>query len=458
MRLLRPLQFVYPPFDFLEDERVQDELIRGGVRDLMLVFGHLFDDRPNSDAPECHSRSQGRFVKDYFATPRRGTMVPTPFAPTPELYSGLGCTPPELPSGLEGKSERLGAVIEQLANKEVRVCIFGYLGHGSDGTPTWESDEARQAHRWDYVEARVRDFVLHFPALSGFVSDGPGFGYEITPGFTGGGPLTFALLPTDADALAVAADLGADLAAMQAASDRLSDRLRGLSPAQVDLFLESELGIFDGIDLLMEDDDVVDLLRFKTTATERNVGAMNRAIKAVDPRLEYGISPRLPCFATFQGCNFRRLSRITDYIQSKHYLWTGGRDGFRGTLARYLQTLREWNPELDDARCEALMGRLLGIELPEDYRIADFDRPAPRSFFGKVVYHESRKMLFRIGDPERISPFVGLEHGGSPWMTADELDLLFEAMVDAGLTRYTYYCLNDISDEIWEVMTRFTAD
>ena len=43
-------------------------------------------------------------------------------------------------------------------------------------------------------------------------------------------------------------------------------------------------------------------------------------------------------------------------------------------------------------------------------------------------------------------------------MTSAELDLLFQAMVDAGLKRFTYYCLNDVTDEIWEVMTRFTAD
>ena len=458
MQRLRPLPFVYPPFDFLEDERVQDELIDGGVRDLMLVFGHLFDDRPSPEAPLYAGRTQGRFVRDYFATPRRGTMVPAAFRATPELYAGLGATPPELPPGLDHKSERLGALIAQLSGKGVRVCVFGYVGSGPDGPATWDSEEASRAHRWEYMEARIRDFMLHFPSLDGFVTDGPGFGYEITPGFTGGGPLTFAPLPTDAEARAVAADLGADLATMQAASDRLRDHLCGLTPPQVDLFLDAELGVFDGIDLFMEDDAVVDLLRFKTAATERNVGAIYRAIKAVDARLEYGICPRLPCFATFQGCNFRRLSRITDYIQSKHYLWMGGRDGFRGTLARYQQTLREWNPELDDARIEALMGRLLGVQLPPDYRIADFDRQAPASFFEEVVYHESRKMLFRIGDPERISPFVGLEHGGSPWMPAEELELLFQAMVDAGLTRFTYYVLNDITDEIWEVMTRVTAD
>ena len=98
------------------------------------------------------------------------------------------------------------------------------------------------------------------------------------------------------------------------------------------------------------------------------------------------------------------------------------------------------------------------MEIPQDYRIADFEHPAPWSFFEKIVYRESRKMLFRVGDPDRISPFVGLEHGGSPWMTAEELDFTFQAMVDAGLRRFTYYCLNDVTDEIWEVMTRYTAD
>ena len=39
-----------------------------------------------------------------------------------------------------------------------------------------------------------------------------------------------------------------------------------------------------------------------------------------------------------------------------------------------------------------------------------------------------------------------------------ELGLLFQAMVDAGLTRFTYYCLSDISDEIWKVTTGFTAE
>ena len=41
----------------------------------------------------------------------------------------------------------------------------------------------------------------------------------------------------------------------------------------------------------------------------------------------------------------------------------------------------------------------------------DFEQPAPKDFFDEVVYSESKKMLFRVGDADRISPFLGLEHG-----------------------------------------------
>lgn len=66
-------------------------------------------------------------------------------------------------------------------------------------------------------------------------------------------------------------------------------------------------------------------------------------------------------------------------------------------------------------------------------------------------------MLLRVGDPEKISPFVGLEHEGV-WLSAEELRHLLQAMVDAGLTRFTYYVLNTISNDVWDVITEFTAD
>ena len=49
MQRLRPLLFVFPPFDFLEDERIQDELLAGGVRDLLFAWGKLYDERIRKD-------------------------------------------------------------------------------------------------------------------------------------------------------------------------------------------------------------------------------------------------------------------------------------------------------------------------------------------------------------------------------------------------------------------------
>lgn len=458
MQRLRPLMFVFPPFDFLEDERVQRELLAGGVRDLLFAWGKLYDERLEEDDARLtlNYTTRGRFVDRFFAAAPRGRSVAPAFPATPELYEGLGATPPEFAPHLEGKAKRLATLTEHLSASGFRVYYFGYIGAGPDGPATWISEDAKRAHTWDYVEARYRDFCLHYPSIAGFVTDGPGFGYEITPNFRHGGQL-FAPLPTDPDHQAIANDLGVDLGKMQLAADRVQGLLHGLTPAQVDLFLDAEQGVFDAIDLLLEDPALLDVLRFKTAVVDHQIGAHNRSIKAIDSRLEYGICPRLPGFATMQGVNFRRLSRITDFIQSKHYLWMHGFDGFRGTLFRYKQTLREWNPDLDDARIEALIFRLLGVQLPTSYGIADFDRPAPKEFFDEVVYRESRKMLLRIGNPQKVSPFVGLEHEGI-WLNAEEIRHLLQAMVDAGLSRFTYYVLNTITDDVWKVLTEFTAE
>jgi len=458
MQRLRPLMFVFPPFDILEDEGIQQELLAGGVRDLLFAWGRLYDEQVDEDDARLtlNFTTRGRFVDRFFARSPRGRSVAPAFRASPELYEGLGATPPEFAPHLDGKAERLATLTEKLSASGFRIYYFGYIGAGPDGPATWTSEEAKREHAWDYVAARYRDFCLHYPSIAGFVTDGPGFGYEITPNFRHGGQL-FAPLPTDPEHQAIANNLGVDFGAMQAAADTVQGLLHGLTPAKVDLFLEAEQGVLDAIDLLLEEPAVLDVLRFKTAVIDYQIGSHNKAIKAVDPRLEYGICPRLPGFATMQGVNFRRLSRITDFIQSKHYLWMHGFDGFRGTLHRYKRTLQEWNPELDDARIEALIFRLIGVHLPASYGIADFDRPAPKAFFDDVVYRESRKMLLRIGDTQKISPFVGLEHEGT-LLNADELRNLLQAMVDAGLSRFTYYVLNTITDDVWKVLTEFTAE
>ncbi|HEX5418142.1 MAG TPA: hypothetical protein VFZ25_21000, partial [Chloroflexota bacterium] len=250
MPRLRPLMFVFPPFDFLEDERVQEELLAGGVRDLLFTWGRLYDEQADENDARLtlNVATRGRFVDRFFAAHPRGRSVAPAFPATPDLYAGLGATPPEFAPHLEGKARRLATLTEQMSARGFHIYYFGYLGAGPDGPATWVSEEAKRAHLWDYVAARYRDFCLHFPSIAGFVTDGPGFGYEITPGFRHGGQL-FAPLPTDPDHQAIANRLGVDFDAMQAAADRVEGLLHGLTPARVDLFLEAEQGVFDAIDL-----------------------------------------------------------------------------------------------------------------------------------------------------------------------------------------------------------------
>jgi hypothetical protein len=439
---------------FDEYERPPAAAPAGGSRADEGNWWSFFEDRPARDNPVVTGPyASGRFVRPYYATPRRGRLVP-PFHPTRELYDGLGVVPPDLPAGLEAKAERMQRLVAGLSARGMRVYTFG----SSDGPERWLEQEPYCINnpRYDqYIGARLHDYYLHFPSIAGCVTDGPGFGYEITPGFRGGGQLCAPLCKC-AHCQAKASALGADLDAMERATRRAQQALHGLTPAQVSLFLESQQGVFDGIDLLFEDAALVDLLRFKTASVEGSIARIYRAVKAASPGLQYGICPRLPCFATMQGCNFRRLAQVTDFIQPKHYLWMDGFDGFRGTLARYRQTLREWNPLLDDTLLEALILRLLGVSLPDGYHIDDFSRAAPQSFFQEVVHRESRKMLQRIGDAKRISPFVGLEHSGI-WLTPEELRFTLRSIAEAGLTRFTYFILNSIDDDIWRVITEFTA-
>jgi len=102
-----------------------------------------------------------------------------------------------------------------------------------------------------------------------------------------------------------------------------------------------------------------------------------------------------------------------------------------------------------------LIFKIFGFRMPEGYTLSEYEKPSPKEFFYGVVYTESKKMLQRIGDVEKVSPFIGLEHGGV-WLNAQELRYLLEAMEDAGLTRFTYYVFNTITDGIWDVITDFT--
>ena len=53
-------------------------------------------------------------------------------------------------------------------------------------------------------------------------------------------------------------------------------------------------------------------------------------------------------FSGLCGYDYARLADCLDLVLPKHYFWHRGFDRMYGTVARYVQTLCEWNPGLSE--------------------------------------------------------------------------------------------------------------
>src|SRR5689334_400786 len=77
-----------------------------------------------------------------------------------------------------------------------------------------------------------------------------------------------------------------------------------------------------------------------------------------------------------------------------------GRGWSYGTIARWVETLGEWNPSLSEQDCFAAVQCWFGLKLPGVKSLADLDEKGfPDEFFSEVVYSETRRALDAVGDP-----------------------------------------------------------
>ena len=60
------------------------------------------------------------------------------------------------------------------------------------------------------------------------------------------------------------------------------------------------------------------------------------------------MGPRSAAFAPLCGYDFAALAGFIDVLLPKHYFWHRGFDGLYGTVARYVETLCAWNPEMSE--------------------------------------------------------------------------------------------------------------
>jgi hypothetical protein len=145
-----------------------------------------------------------------------------------------------------------------------------------------------------------------------------------------------------------------------------------------------------------------------------------------------------------------------DYIFPKLYFWNRGFDGMYGTIARWVEKISEWNPQLSERDCFAVVKAWFGLELPGIHSLADMDQVGfPEEFFSQVVYSETKRALVAIGDDNKVICWVSSgrhPHAGDP-MSSDDLYRILLAAQRAGLERFIFHPDFDLDVPEWEVIS-----
>jgi hypothetical protein len=402
-----------------------------------------------------------------------------PVLPDPASYQECGIEPTPPPTEIMARADAVAATFEKAKARGMGRYHFGTnpgMSLSDDGRHMGhrvflDEDLSRKQVEGDwsvclncptylsYYEARINDVQRQLPA-DGIINDGPEFGYEISPGFSGNMFTCFC-----PDCARKAEELGLDIDRIQQAVGRLRRWLHQLTPQLLGNFEQTQSGLFDAFDLSTAEPALHDWLQLKCASVDSFVEGLCRAARTVDSGLTIGIGSRTPAFATLTGHNLARIARHADFLLPKHYLWMGGYDGLYGTVYRWARTLKEWNPQTPEALIFRFLYRLFGFTLPEVESLEDLSRyvgpdsidnldlthegePFPDAFFSEVVASETRKMIRGVGDPSRVVPWVCVSHGGRI-LTPDELDRLLSGAEDGGLTNYLYY--SGFEGEDWEV-------
>lgn len=412
MRPLRPWMFIRE-LESLEQEGIEailDRLATGGIQ--ALVLGDLW-------------------FKD--GTPS--------YQPNRALYAGLKHQPSDVPPRLAERGTVIGHAIRVARERGLQVYLhdWGHLGAG-EGMNDPESTA--------YAAARTRDTLEHFPEISGFITDGPEWGYEIEPGNP-----QYALRPLNRFDRVRARERGYDPEALEIGAGRLRAFLGSFTPERVDLLRMAQPGLFDAADLFSTDPEMAAWLAFRQRSVREWIGALHHTVKTLNPNVAVACGPRTAAFAPLAGYNLHHLQGVTDFLCPKLYFWMHGFDGLKGTLARWATTLMEWNEGLTETQALDVVYRIFGFSLPGVSTFADLEQPLPREFFRTMVPSEIAKVLFRVGDGSRVQPWLGLHHGGTRIGT-EELEWLLEAVADSPLPGFIYWHYEDMTPTEWELLRR----
>jgi hypothetical protein len=461
---LKPVMTLRPPNDILFEESFWDELSEAGVSEIALQWLCLLDDPANHDGEDGNVYPQpedGHPSGLAAMGGERVNRVPTAaFNPTPEFYEGLSWQPPTMPAHLASQSEKLSAALDIGKSKGFTIYAVddkGYFLHGGFGKG--QLDTAKRTPSFTDPDmpamtiARARDTAKHFPQVTGLLLDGPDFKWEIKPGHRD----DLWVEPIDTpENRAFASNNGMDFEKVLEGREHFKEFLHGFNPDYARKFIAEAPGALASHDWWKDHPKFTAWYTFKQAAVEWSVSSSYRGVKEHLPNVQVANSSRLPFAEPLTGHNTTRKQKYIDLQQPKQYWWSAGVAGFRGTVFNWVETLVDWNDGLDVDLASELFGSMFDYPLAASYPISDYNGEATDEWFSTTVRDQTSKMIANSGGQERYLPWVGLEHFGSNWLTASELDRLLGEMQEQGATRYCYFIYNSMEPEIWDVIKKYS--
>ena len=205
----------------------------------------------------------------------------------------------------------------------------------------------------------------HYPMADGAVMDGPEWGYEIAPFHQRGRSSIFHdLTPAMAEgpsAWATPTPASSRPASASPSACTASPTARCASGAV------GAGGFLGAFGLLGNDPGLAEWLAFRMDALTETYARVREIAQGGARRpIRVAAGPRSAAFSGLCGYDYARLSDCLDLVLPKHYFWHRGFDGMYGTVARYVQTLCEWNAGLSERGALQVVRALFGIELPGD--------------------------------------------------------------------------------------------
>ena len=371
-----------------------------------------------------------------------GSYIRT-FAPDPKVYESFGVTPPpEEPREVE-KEKKLEEILDNAAARGWPIMIFDVPGGGGGRPP--EEDAYGEVR----LAAAAQDLLNAYPQAQGVIMDGPGEQhYELA--WHHGGEL-FEIRPREGQRFGA---LGYDLERMERGIAHLRRRFQSLTPDLVRYHAPG--GMLAGLLLFDIDEDALYWLRARQEKSLRSWQQARANLDKVDRYVELGGIPRITTFSSLTGQNYQQMPPYFDYIFPKHYYWHRGFDGMYGTIQRWVQKFREWNPSLTEEDGFQLIKSLFGLELPGVNTLVDLEMGFPEEFFTETVYNETRRALEAIKDVDKTIFWVSTgrsPHAGDS-MTARDLHGILKATQAAGGERFLFHPDPDPGPSEWTVITR----